>query len=282
MSNDDKIFLPHLYDPARRQIAIQYVQHEWRKLFPQLRGKGLWQSTDKQIADWYEMLGVRNFWNAIHGITIGFRLTSIVPWITSLNVKWTEKDISFDELYFRGKFGPIASLEVGTPEFVDSIKKAIFLPENLEFLETTKQYFESHKNDTEPRSDHPIFVVRKNGKLRVIDGNGRVLKAIAESKDSIRAFVGEPTAEPALYEHWVPTSLLVDLVFWNKYHNQAGRNTTETTAKMIVELIRDSSAGRIEFKERAVHHNDKTHMRLLNTVTRILADHGIKLESQNK
>lgn len=278
MSNDNKIFLPHLYDSLRRQVAIQYIQHEWRKLFPQLRGEEVWQSIDKQIADWYETLGVRNFWNAVHGITIGFHLTSVVPWITSLNVRWTERDIPFDELYFRGKFGPIASFKAETPEFVDSIKKAIFLPENQKFLEATKRYFESHKNDTEPRSDHPIFVVRKKGKLRVIDGNGRVLKAVAESKDSIRAFVGEPTAKPALYEHWVPTSLLVDLVFWNKHHNQAGRDTTETTANTIVELIRDSSAGRIEFVQRAVHHDDKIHMRLLETVKKIFAECGIVLE----
>ena len=282
MNDNNKIFLPHLYDPLRQRIAIQYIQHEWRKLFPQLRGKDLWESIDKQIADWYEMLSIRNFWNAIHGITIGFRLTSIVPWITSLNVEWVERDVPFDELYFRGKFGPITSLEVETPEFSDSVKKAIFLPKNLKVLEETKQYFESHKHDTEPRSGHPIFVVRKNGKLRVIDGNGRTLKAIAEGKDSIRAFVGEPKAKPVLYEHWVPTSLLVDLVFWNECYNQAGRDTTETTAKMIVELIQDSSAGRIEFAERAMHHDDEIHMRLFNAAQRILSDDGITLKIPNK
>lgn len=282
MSDDSKIFLPHLYDPLRRQIAIQYIQYEWRKLFPQLKGKELWQSMDKQIADWYEMLSIRNFWNAIHSITIGFRLTSIIPWITSLNIKWGEKEVRFNELYFRGKFGPISPLKVDTPDFTDSVKRAIFLPENLKVLKETRQYFESHKNDTDPRSDPPIFVVRKNGKLRVIDGNSRTLKAIVESKDSIRAFVGEPIAEPVLYEHWVPTSLLVDLVFWNKRHNQAGRDTTEATAKMIVELIQDSSAGRIEFAERAVHYDDEIHMRLLDMVKKILADRGIPFEYQNK
>lgn len=135
MSNDNKIFLPHLYEPLRRQIAIQYIQHEWRKLFPQLRGKELWQAIDKQIVDWYEMLSIRNFWNAVHGITIGFRLTSIVPWITSLNIKWEEKEVPFNELYFRGKFGPISSLKVDSPDFVSSVKKAIFLSENLNIMQ---------------------------------------------------------------------------------------------------------------------------------------------------
>ena len=228
MKNKEK-FLPHLYEPLRRQIAIQYIQHEWRKLFPRLHGKELWQSIDKQIADWYEVLTIRNFWNAIHGITIGFRLTSIVPWITSLNIKWEEKDIPINE------------------------------------LEYSKQ-----KNDGKPLNNDPIFVIRKEEKLRVIDGNNRVIKAITEGKTSIRAFVGEPTAEPPLFEHWVPTSLLVDLVFWHKKHFQADRDTTETIAKTIAELIRDSSAGQIEFEERAVHKDDEIHMKLLEAVQKIL------------
>ncbi len=268
--DDNKIFLPHLYEPLRRQIAVQFIQHEWRKLFPQIRGEKLWKSIDAQIADWYEMLTIRNFWNAIHGITIGFRLTSIVPWLTSLHVKWEEKDVPFEELWFRGKFGPIESLEVETPDLAGAVKKAIFRRKNLEFLEKTRQYFKSHKNDTEPRSDSPIFVVRKKDKLRVIDGNGRVLKTIIDGKNSIRAFVGEPIAEPPLYEHWVPTSLLVDLVFWHKKQIQSGRETTEIMAQVISELIRDSSAGRIEFKERAVHRDDEIHMRLLRAVEKII------------
>lgn len=273
-----EMFFPHLSSPLRRRIAIQYIQHEWRKIFPQLRGKELWQSIDGQIADWYEMLSIRNFWNAIHGITMGFRLTSIVPWITSLHVEWQEKDVPFKELWFRGKFGPITSLEVEIPELIGSTKQAIFQHENREFLETTKHYFESHKNDTEPRSNHPIFVVRKKDKLRVIDGNGRVLKAIVDGKNSIRAVVGEPIAEPALYEHWVPTSLLVDLVFWHKRQSELSRDTTEVIARTITELIRDSSAGRIEFRERGVHHDDEIHMRLLQAVKKALADLNVSLE----
>lgn len=281
MSDKDtkEIFLPHLYEPLRRQIAAQFIQHEWRKLFPQLRGEQMWKSIDAQIADWYETLTIRNFWNAIHGITIGFRLTSIVPWITSLHVKWEEKDVLFDELWFRGKFGPISSLEVETPDLAGAVKEAIFRHKNREFFEKTKQYFELHKNDTEPRSDSPIFVVRKKDKLRVIDGNGRVLKAIIDGKNSIRAVVGEPTAEPPLYEHWMPTSLLVDLVFWHKRQVQNGRDTTDTIASTIAELIRDSSAGRIEFSERSVHKDDEIHLKLLEAVSKILVDQGIFLKN---
>ncbi|MBI5742644.1 MAG: hypothetical protein HZA25_02295 [Candidatus Niyogibacteria bacterium] len=278
----NKIFPPHLDDLLRRQIAVRYIQHEWRKLFPQLRDGDVWRSIDRQIAEWPEMLSMRNFWNAVHGITTGFRLVSIVPWLTSLNVKWEEKDVPLDQIYFRGKFGPIASLEVEEPESAAAVKAAIFLSENAELLKTTRQFFEFHKDDTAPRDDDPIFAVKKDGRLRVIDGNGRTLKAIAEGKDFINAAIGEPISEPIFYEHWVSTSLLVDLVFWNKHYSRAGRDTTETTANMIAELIQDSSAGRIEFTERAVHHDDEIHMRLFSAVRRVLEARGINLEIPSK
>lgn len=279
MSNEElePMFLPHLSDPFRRHIAIQYIQHEWRKFFPKLRGEALWQSTDAQIAAWYEMLTIRNFWDAVHGITIGFRLTSIVPWITSLHMEWTETEVPFEDLWFRGKFGPIASLVVATPELCSEVKRAIVQYENRDVQEKTMQYFELHKDDTESRGDFPIFVVRKEGKLRVIDGNGRTLKAIIEGRQSIRAAVGEPIAEPVHYEHWVPTSLLVDLVFWHEHEIAAGRETTEKIAQVIAELIRSSSAARLEFVHRGVHRDNPIHMRLRDAVARILAADGIML-----
>ena len=77
---------------------------------------------------------------------------------------------------------------------------------------------------------------------------------------------GESIAEPPIFEHWVPTSLLVDLIFWHKRQMEVGKDTTETTAQMIAELIRNSSAGRKEFNERAVHRDDELHLKLAEAV----------------
>ncbi len=274
MKNSES-FLPHLYESFRREIAIGYIQHEFRKLLPLIREEFLWQSIDKQIESWHEKLTIRNFWNAVHGISMGFRLKSLVPWITSLNVKWEAKELFIDELWFGGKFGPIVSL--GISESAKSLKESLFLPENRKIFEQTRKKTEEEMSKTAPRWHYPIFVVRKNdGKIRVIDGNGRLLYAILNKKETIKAVVGESIAKPSLYEHWVPTSLLVDLVFWHKRQIEDGRDTTQTIAKTIVELIRDSSAGRIEFAERAIHRNDEIHMRLFNAVAEILNNCGIR------
>ena len=278
-TDKNKIFLPHLYEPLRRKIALCYAHHEMRKLLPELRNVSLWQSIDKQISDWYKKLSIKNFWNGIHGISMGFRLKSIVPLITSLHIQWTEKNILTEELWFGGKFGPIKSL--GVLESSMAVKNSIFLPEYRELLAQTKQILAEKSAETAPRDEFPIFVVRKENKLRVIDGNRRLLQAIVNKQETIKAFVGEPIAEPPLFEHWVPTSLLVDLVFWHKRQRQIGRDTIDTIARTIAELIRDSSAGRYEFARRSVHHDDEIHMRLLQAVAKILNEYGISLEKTN-
>lgn len=281
-TDTNKIFLPHLYEPFRREIAVRYAQQELRKLLPQLRDRALWQSIDEQIGKWYEELSIRNFWNAIHGISMGFRLKSLVPWITSLNVQWVEKDLPVEEFWFGVKFGPIASL--GGSESAAEVREKLFLPENQKLLEQTRRKLEQERAKTAPRDNFPIFVVRKSHgdsfekKLRVIDGNRRLFQAIVNKKDTIRAVVGEPVGEPALYEHWVPTPLLVDLVFWYKRQIRAGRETTEVVARVIAELIRDSSAGRVEFTERAIHRDKKLDVQLLEAVAKILDGWGISLE----
>lgn len=264
----ENFFLPHLYESLRIEIAVNYVRQEMRKLLPDLHDESLWRIIDNQIGEWDEKLSIRNFWNAIHGISMGFRLKSLVPWITSLNMRWIEKDILIEELWFGGRF--VKNVPPEIPESSAAIKKWLFLPENQEFLNQAIKDLKEKSTETMPRDDFPIFVVCKEDKFKVIDGNRRLLQAIVNKKDIIRAVVGESTAEPALYEHWVPTSLLIDLVFWHKRKTQAGRDTTEITAKIISELIRDSSAGRIEFKERAIHRDDEIHMRLLQAVEKII------------
>ena len=269
-NKENNIFLPHLYESLRRKIAVSYIEQEMRKLFPQSRDASLWYSMDKQIAGWYESLSIRNFWNAVHGISMGFRLKSLVPWITSLNMQWREIDLPVEKLWFGGRFGPLSSLGMKVSEEVGAVKNALLQPENKEILEQAKKDIKEKYQETAPRDDFPVFAVRKEEKLRVIDGNRRVLKAILEDRKTIRAVIGEPVAEPAIYEHWVPTSLLADLVFWHKRQIQSGRDTTEIMTRVIAELIYDSSAGRIEFAERAIHRDDEIHMRLLQAVEKII------------
>lgn len=275
--NNDQKFPPHFYEPLRRKIAVQFAQKEMRKLLPELRDKFIWQSIDNQIEEWQEKLGMIAFWNGIHGISMGFSSKSLVPLITSLNIKWVEKDLPVEELWFGGKFFTVSHLE--NAESAVAVKEQLSQPKNKYLLEKTRKAMEEKAAETIPRDDYPIFAVRKEeNKLRVIDGNRRLLQAIANGKNTIKAYVGEPIAKPPIYEHWIPTQILVELVFWHKQQTLAGLDTTEATAKVIAELIRDTSAGRFEFAEHGVHRDDKIHMKLFKAVKKIFLYYGISID----
>ena len=274
-NNKDKKFPPHFDEPLRRRIAIQFAQKEMRKLLPKFRDASIWQSMDKQIEEWQEKLGMIAFWNGIHGISMGFGSKSLIPLITSLNIKWTEKDLPVEELWFGGKFFTVSHLE--NAESAAAVKEQLFQPDNKELLEKTIKLMKERATETAPRNDYPIFAIRKEEKLRVIDGNRRLLQAIANGKNTIKAYVGEPIAKPPIYEHWVPTQILVELVFWHKQQTLSGRDTTDATAKVIAELIRDTSAGRLEFAEHGVHRDDKIHMKLFKAVQKILSGYKITI-----
>ncbi len=276
-TNTDKKFPPHFYEPLRQKIATQFAQKEMRKLLPKLRESSLWQSIDKQIEEWPEKLGMIAFWNGIHGISMGFSSKSLIPLITSLNIKWVEKDLPVEKLWFGGKFSTVSHLE--NAESAASVKEQLFRPENKELLEKTIEVMEEKAMETAPRDNYPIFAVRKEqGKLRIIDGNRRLLQTIANSKNTIKAYLGEPIAKPLIYEHWVPTQILVELVFWHKQQTLAGRDITDAVAKVIAELIRDTSAGRLEFAEHGVHRDDEIHMKLFNAVKKILSNWNFSIK----
>lgn len=232
-------FLPHLSDTLRQKIAVKYAQHEFRKLLPKLRGNDIWKSIDVQIESWPHELGPANFWNGVHGISIGFRLKSLVPWITSLHINWGEEDLSVEGIRFGN----------------DSWRTKKFDPAD---------------SPTEERDNDPIFVLEKDKGLVVIDGNRRLLKARDGSQKLIASFVGRKIKDPPLFEHWVPTSLLVDLVFWHKRQYQEGRDNTESIAKTIAELVRNSQAGKLEFKNHAIHQDDEIHRLLFKAVENLI------------
>jgi len=277
-------FLPHLYEPLRRQIAVKYAQQESRKLFPSLLNASAWKSIDKSIISWYnpnDKFSIRTLYNGIHGISMGFRLKSLVPWLTSLNIAWKETEVPLAELWFGGQFGPIKFLKVS--ERAADVQKNIFKSQNKIILKKTQDIILSENQKTAPRDNFPVFAVLKlhygssQKTLRVIDGNRRLVKAILNKKKTILTAVGEPLSDPVLCEHWVPTQILVDLVFWYEEQIKAGRDTTSETAKIIAELIRHTSAGRTEFAERSIHKEEKTHKVLLTAVIKLLSKDNITL-----
>ena len=77
-------------ETIRIKIAVDYIQHEMRKIFPKIRDKNIWQKLDKEAANLINnetMAPIRDFWNLVDAICFGLRLKDLVPRLTSQNIK---------------------------------------------------------------------------------------------------------------------------------------------------------------------------------------------------
>lgn len=249
-------YLPHLSDPFRRTIAVRYVQHELRKLFPTVRDADVLNALDGEVGRWFDgnptFAPVRDFWNGVHGISMGFRLKHIVPWVTSLHLQWNEADVPVDALSFGSTLEEVRV--VGDRPLVPHVRSWYFDVLHRTALDEVRRAHEERSAQSAPRDAFPLFVIEREGILRVHDGNRRLLRAIIFEQPTIRAVTGRPNGEPALFEHWVPTSLLLDLVTLYRSRLTAGdAGATQYIAGTIARLIRHSRAGVHEFTVRCLH-----------------------------
>ncbi len=270
-----KKYLPHIYDPLRRKIGEEYLMHEFRKLFPSIRDKKIWDSVDTDVSTWFEgnhpsFAPVRDFWNGLHGVSVGFKLKNIVSWATSKNIEWSEEKVALDQLNLGTTFEDIKP--IGEKPATKDVIHWFNDPNHKEEREKSLNIRRKHSSNSFDRNHYAIFVVERKGVLRIIDGNRRVLLAILEDKTEISAYVGRIVGMPPIFESWIPTNLLIDLVSFHRYFIKIGRETiTEHTAHVISELVRESQAGRYELVERVLRKDEKADQLLFKEINKIVA-----------
>ncbi len=275
-----KDYPAHLYDPIRRGIAEMYIKHELRKFFPSVRDITTWQQIDVDVDKWYSgspsFAPVRDFWNGLHGISMGFKLKNVVTRLTSKNVKWELNDVAVTDLSFGANFVELKALG-NHPRAVD-VQEYLFSEENKDILNELKKRDVLESEKTFNRDKDPIIVSSPNKELSVVDGNRRLLHAIITNQLSIKAYTGTVVSEPELFEYWVPTSSLIDLVANHRYFQKQNESYTLSVAVVIGELVKNSAAGRIELVHR-VFNNNYPHDQILWSATNdYLKQHSVTLD----
>lgn len=264
-------YLPHLSDLLRRQVATQYIQHELRKLFPSLRDISAWQTIDTEVGKWFcdnpELAPVRDFWNGFHGITCGFKLKNLLPWLTSQNISWQEQEINIDQLNFGNDFSSLKYFH-SNPS-VAEVRKWYLDPVNQKFFQEAKNILEQYGETSMSRDNFSLLVVEEKGELRVIDGNRRLLKAIFYKEEKLPVIIGKIIKEPRFFETWVPTSVLLELAWLNQREFGLLGLPVKSIAKTIALMIKDSQAGQYEFFNRCLG-SGRTDTALRKIVTKLL------------
>lgn len=259
-------YLPHLSDPFRREIAVRYIRHELRKLFPSVRDEEIWKRLDAEVPQWFEenptLSSVRDFWNGLHGISMGFKLKNLVSWLTSLNIVWKEREMPVSDIHFGTVLGEAKQIGI-EPLSAEQAREWFFMEEHAAELEAARKAHEGYSKQTASRDLDPVFIVLRDGKYVVHDGNRRVLRAVLFEEPSVCAYVGEPIAMPPIFESWVPTSTLLDLVSFHRYWHALGHDVADSVAGVLKELIRDSSAAQYELFNRCFNEKHPADQKLM-------------------
>jgi hypothetical protein len=221
--NMEQVYPSHIYDPMRREIAASYIKRELKKYLPSIKSEPVWADIGRDIEDWFFdapfLYPVRDFWNGLHGIMMGFKLLNhLTAFITAENVIWTKEEVEIEKLTVPIKDKPGAIID----------------PEDTIIV-------------TEKRIDG-------EEKLVVYDGSNRVNLAISQGKKVMNAYVGrfeEDSKMPTNY--WLPTSLLMEINHFSKQAYESGDMAKyRSFVTVFSEMLKESESARYEMRNRVI------------------------------
>lgn len=228
-----------LKEPIRIDIGKMLLAHELEKLLPNLgtdydKLRNLinqrWSSLDGVVA-------IRDFWNLLDSVMMGYELKDIIALITSEKTDW-----KFEERH------PINELIFGWGEKLGDYRlNGRSAGEVIAYLENHKDLSNDLKDkykNSSPRIVDPIIVEKylSNGSLHVHDGNGRLLRAIAINQSTLPAYIGSQNVRTKSNQ-WVPTSYLQRL-------------TNVKAEEALAKVLSESENAVFEFKDRVVVGDD--------------------------
>lgn len=259
-----EVYPKHLYEQIRREIGVDCIRHELRKYLPSIKGE-VWRRIDQDIEGWFDeapfLYPVRDFWNGVHGIMMGFKLYShLLNFITGENVRWTKEEIELELLNF-GTVNSLVKEMVPEGNEVRLAMSGYLKNERLRksHLEEMQKWYEI----TEERSTNPIIATQKSiegkDKLVVYDGNGRTTLAVLKGRGKILAYVGRFVDERRQPEnYWLPTSLLMEIVHFVKKAKEMGDdNLYDSYVRVLRDMLDRSESGRYEMLNRVVSKGSK-------------------------
>ncbi len=208
-----KVYPAHIYDPLRRKIAVELAGKEIAKIVDaesdnQL--KKLRQAVD-ELYDGREGVyaPVHDFWSFIE-MVLHVKKKELPELITAQNVIWTKEELPLEQLhitwmpFFEQRpehFGP-------KPWLVADIQRIFFQkPELFEAAKKEQAKAIGDQQHNFNQADEPIAIVYRNQNLELIDGNGRLYRALLHGQETISCYVGRQDG-PALMNYWISAGTL--------------------------------------------------------------------------
>lgn len=253
----------HLSEKIREEVAVSYLKHELRKIFPSIDKKEI-----ENLMKCKTLSIPRDFWNGFHGITMGFKLNiGLIYAITAENIEWEKMKIPINDLYFGTKIKELKKIIDDDDLSVKNVLKNLEKKEKVK-IELLRKYKKIEK--ISPKWNKDLIIVKEKNiedkkKLTVYDGHNRLLEAILNGEKSIIGFVGKFKSQELIPKnYWLPTSLLIDNLY---FVYLSVENKDEKLFKKQVEvlknMLKNSESGKIELKERALTKKEPYRSKIL-------------------
>lgn len=176
-------------DKTAKKIAIQYLQHEFRKILNDVRGKGFWDKIDKSIKNLESRQGESSFISLLAAIAEAWKAKRVFRILSNAKYQWSLEEMAYSKIVFTGM----------SPN-VDKYLLVKYKRNPLEIFEAWKEDKEMReaisKSGIEPHAerDHfPVFLVEKESKFFIFDGMRRSLLNLLNGEKTIKAWVGKET-----------------------------------------------------------------------------------------
>ena len=234
-----KNYSKHFYQPIRTKIASETIQRELRKLLRSVP-ENLWPKLDHDVESWFEgkqseLSPVHDFWNGFEGITQGFKLKNILPYLTAKNIEWRKGEIPLEQIFFTSNLSIISFL-AKVPFKAKLLIDFITQPGNQ--LKVQEIISDSAKQSCSSirRDNYRIIVLKNKDGFYLLDGHRRVFRSIIKGKQDIKAFIGEYSYGKSPEDWWVSTGFLRNLkrlVEYNPEDKQLAKAVDYISEKII-------------------------------------------------
>ena len=167
-------------------VAEQYLKHEFRKIFNDVKNPSIWKKLDKSIESFIKREGEISFWNLIAAISEGWKVKIVFHILSSTKYQWKLQQISISKIILGGMSPTIDKYTIkkfnrNPLSFANGWQKDKKMREEI-----LKTGLASHKE----RDNFPILVFQTNNGFRVFDGMRRTLLALIDNQSKIKAWVG--------------------------------------------------------------------------------------------
>lgn len=272
----------HLSDPIRKEVATNFVWHEFKKIFPSIQDINQWESIYIDILNWHSTesypKSIRSFWNDVNAVTYHFKLKDIVPLFTSANISWKKINIENTQLTFNTE-GPEFDVINDNPKTVLALVDFYNKEENKELKRKAIEKLQAKEADSAERDTDPIIAIKEKDSIVIIDGNRRVLKnSLLKNKYIQATYMGEILSKEKYKDIWVPTTEILKLV--NQYRKSVKEECSlaEHFACVLAFVVLNSDVAQYELETRYLNISDEDDRIILDLVKKYILD----LSGKNK